>query len=109
MAKRDEFVTKMKARLDDWNQEFDSLEKKVRKLKADMTAKYESQVEELRRKRREGDQKLAQIRTAGEGTWEHLKAESETAWVAMKDALAAFKSHYKKESDTAEDRVENRK
>ncbi|MFZ0133541.1 MAG: hypothetical protein WAK95_13460 [Desulfobacterales bacterium] len=109
MAKRDEFVTKMKARLDDWNQEFDSLEKKVRKLKADMTAKYESQVEELRHKRREGDQKLAQIRTAGEGTWEHLKSESETAWVAMKDALAAFKSHYKKESDTAENRVENRK
>lgn len=109
MAKRDEFVAKMKSRLDEWNQEFDSFEKKVRKLKADMTAKYENQIEELRRKRREGDQKLAQIRTAGEGTWEHLKTETENAWVAMKDALAAFKAHYKKDSGTADDSAENRK
>ncbi|MFZ0726471.1 MAG: hypothetical protein WAM61_11830 [Desulfobacterales bacterium] len=109
MAKRDEFVTKMKARLDDWNQEFDSFEKKIQKLKADMTAKYESQIEELRRKRREGDQKLAQIRTAGEGTWEHLKAETENAWVAMKEALAAFKAHYKKERGAAEDSSEDRR
>ncbi|MFZ0613685.1 MAG: hypothetical protein WAM73_15715 [Desulfobacterales bacterium] len=108
MATRDEFVTKMKARLDDWNQEFDSFEKKVRKLKADMTAKCENQIEELRRKRGEGDQKLAQIRTAGEGAWEHLKAETENAWVAMKEALATFKAHYKKESGTAEDSTENR-
>jgi len=53
------------------------------------------------RLRREGDRKLEQIRTAGEDTWAHLKAESEHAWNAMKDALEAFKAHYRKDGDSS--------
>ena len=99
MSKRDEFIRKMKDRLDEWNLEIDGFEAKIRKIKTDMKDKYQTQIDELRKKRREGDRKLEQIRTAGEDTWAHLKAESEHAWIAMKDALEAFKSHYRKDSD----------
>jgi uncharacterized coiled-coil DUF342 family protein len=66
----------MKDRLDGWNLEIDALEEKFRKIKTDMADKYQAQIDELRKKRREGDRKLEQIRAAGEGTWAHLKAES---------------------------------
>jgi len=101
MSKRDEFIRKMKDQLDEWNLEIDVFEKKIRKIKTDMTDKYQARIDELRKKRWEGDRKLEQIRTAGEDTWAHLKAESEHAWNAMKDALEAFKSHYRKDSDSS--------
>lgn len=108
MSKRDEFITKMKGRLDEWNQEIDTFEEKVRKIKTDMRDKYQAQIDELRSKRREGDRKLEQIRAAGEGTWAHLKAESEHAWNAMKDALEAFKAHYRKDSDSSKGSADHR-
>jgi hypothetical protein len=108
MSKRDEFIRKMKDRLDGWNLEIDAFEEKIRKIKTDMTDKYQAQIDELRSKRWEGDRKLAQIRTAGEDTWAHLKAESEHAWNAMKDALEAFKSHYRKDSDSSQRSDERR-
>jgi hypothetical protein len=109
MSKRDEFIRKMKVRLDEWNLEIDGFEEKIRKIKTGMTDKYQTQIDALRKKRREGDRKLEQIRTAGEGTWAHLKAESEHAWDAMKDALEAFKSHYRKDSGSSEGSADNRK
>ena len=108
MSKRDEFIRKMKNRLDEWNFEIDTFEEKIRKIKTDMKDKYQDQIDELRRRRRESNRKLEQIRTAGEDTWAHLKAESEHAWNAMKDALEAFKSHYRKDSDSSRRSGEHR-
>lgn len=108
MAKRDEFIRKMKNRLDEWNVEIDTLEEKIRKIKTDVKDTYQAQIDELRRKRREGDRKLEQIRTAGEGTWAHLKAESEHAWNAMKDALEVFKAHYRKDSGSSKNSADRR-
>ena len=108
MSKRDEFIRKMKDRLDRWNLEIDEFEEKIRKIKTNMTDKYQAQIDELRNKRREGDRKLEQIRAAGEGTWMHLKTESEHAWNAMKDGLETFKSHYRKDSDSSKHSDERR-
>ena len=108
MSKRDDFIRKMKDRLDEWNLEIDAFEEKIRKIKTHMTDKYQAQIDELRKKRREGDRKLEQLRTAGEDTWAHLKAESEHAWNAMKDALEAFKSHYRNDSDSSKRSGERR-
>jgi conjugal transfer/entry exclusion protein len=109
MSKRDDFVRKMKDRLDGWNQEIDVFEKKIRKIKTDMTDKYQAQIDELRKKRREGDRKLEQVRTAGEDTWAQLKAESEHAWNAMKDALEAFKAHYRKDDASSKEPADHAK
>ena len=109
MSKRDEFIRKMKDRLDEWNQEIDVFEENIRKIKTDMTDKYQAQIDELRNKRREGDRKLEQIRTAGEDTWAHLKAESEHAWNAMMDALEAFKAHYRKDDDSSKGSADHAK
>ena len=50
MSKRDEFVEKMKGRLDEWNTEIDGLDEKVQKVKADLKEKYTAQIGELRKK-----------------------------------------------------------
>jgi hypothetical protein len=99
MSKRDEFVEKMKRQLDDWNAEIDNMDEKIAKVKTDLKAKYEKQVEEIRKKRAEGAKKLEELQSAGEEAWERVKDETEHSWAALKDAVNTFKSHYKKDTE----------
>ena len=98
MSKREEFISKMGTRLKEWNAELDKLEEKVLVVKSDLQGKYRQQIADLRSKCEEAEKKLEEAKAAGEGAWENLKGESERAWTALKDAAAAFKSHYQDET-----------
>jgi len=102
MSKREEFITKMRNRLKEWNAELDKLEGKVLTVKSELQGKYRRQIADLRKKREETEKKLEEVKAAGEGAWENLKGEYERTWTALKDAYAAFKSHYQAETDEKE-------
>ena len=95
MLTRDEYVAKMKQRLDKWNAEMDVLEAKALKTQEDAKVKYQEQLVALRAKRQEGEEKLEAIKSATEDSWEQLKAETENVWEALKDSANAFKAHFK--------------
>ena len=103
MTKRDEFVEKMKRRLDEWNAEINNLDEKVREVKADLKDKYKSQIEELRTKGDEIEEKLEKSRVAGEDAWEKLKSDADRTWTALKDSINTFKSHFEKETEQKSD------
>ena len=98
MSKREEFITKMSGRLKEWNADLDKLEAKVLTVKSELQGKYRQQIADLRKKREDAEKKLEEIKATGEGAWDNLKGESEKAWTALKDAYAAFKSHYQAET-----------
>ena len=95
MLTKDEYVAKMKQRLDKWSAEMDALEAKALKTQEDAKAKYQEQLIALRAKRKEGEEKLEAIKSATEDSWEQLKAETENVWEAFKDCVHAFKAHFK--------------
>ncbi len=95
MLTKDEYVAKMKKRLDQWSAEMDALEAKALKTQEDAKAKYQEQLVALRAKRKEGEEKLEAIKSATEDSWEQLKAETENVWEAFKDSANAFKAHFK--------------
>jgi hypothetical protein len=95
MLTRDEYVAKMKTRLDKWSAEMDVLEAKAHKTQEEAKVKYQEQLVALRAKRLEGEEKLAAIKAATEDSWEELKAETENVWEAFKDSVHAFKLHFK--------------
>ncbi len=95
MLTRDEYVEKMKQRLDKWSTEMDALEAKALKTQEDAKAKYQEQLVALRAKRQEGEEKLKAIQSATEDSWEQLKVETENIWEAFKDSAQAFKAHFK--------------
>ena len=95
MLTRDEYVAKMKTRLDKWSAEMDALEEKAHKTQEEAKVKYQEQLVALRAKRLEGEEKLAAIKAATEDSWEELKAETENVWEAFKDSVHAFKLHFK--------------
>jgi hypothetical protein len=95
MLTRDEYVAKMKQRLDKWNTEMDALEAKALKTQEEAKVKYQEQLIALRAKRQEGEEKLKAIQSASEDSWEQLKAETDNIWEAFKDSVQAFKAHFK--------------
>jgi hypothetical protein len=95
MLTKDEYVSEMKKRLDEWSVEIDALELRADEFKEDAKVKYQEQLVALRAKREEGEKRLAELRSATESSWESLKAGTESVWEALKDSAKTFQSHFK--------------
>lgn len=95
MSKRDEYVAKMKAQLDDLNAQIDALEKKAVIAREELRAKYTDQLAEVRKMQTAAKAKLEEIRQASEEKWEALVAEGEKVQKALVHSFNYFKSQLK--------------
>jgi len=93
--KRDAYLEKAKAQLDEWNAELDSLEAKARGATADAKIKYDEEITAIRQRRDEAKRKFAEIQSASEDAWEQLKEGAEAAWNSLKEAVTKAKSQFK--------------
>lgn len=88
MSKREAYVEKFKAQLDEWNADIEKLEDKARVATAETKTKIEEQVAALKGLRDDASAKLAALRMSTEDRWETLKDATEAAWAALKEKLA---------------------
>lgn len=95
MSKREEYVAKMHAKLDHWNDEIEQMVAKADAAKAEADAEYRERIGELRAKRDQARAKLESLQNAGEGAWEDLKAGVEMAWDAIGEAVDSAKARFK--------------
>jgi phage host-nuclease inhibitor protein Gam len=93
--KMDEYVEKLKDKIGDWNIEIDKLQAKGDQAKADVRKKYAKQIKELKAKRKELEGKVGQLRKAGEGAWEDMKAGADIALKVLGEAVKSAKSRFK--------------
>ncbi len=94
MTRKDEYVQKLHAKLDEWSAEIDKLKAKADKAGAESRIEYQNQIKNLQQKRREAEKKADELRSAGEGAWEDLKAGAELAWDAMEEAVKSARSKF---------------
>ncbi|MEZ5573904.1 MAG: hypothetical protein R3E64_18100 [Halioglobus sp.] len=94
MSKRDEYVKKMKAQLDDMNAQLDKLAAKSKDAKKDLQAKYKKQMADLRAQSSEANAKLDKMKTAGEEGWDDLVAEMDKIGNAFKHSYNYFKAQF---------------
>lgn len=87
MSKRDEYVEKLKHKLDDWNDDIDELEAKTDHVKADMKEKYKEELAVVRQQRETVKQKASELIDSSEGAWEELKIGVEEAWHKLTEAI----------------------
>lgn len=93
--KRDAYAQKLKGQIDQWNTDIDKLREKAGKMGADTKAEMQKQVEGLKAKRKELEEKLTPLQKAGGEAWEDLKGGTNQALKALGDAVAAAKSRFK--------------
>lgn len=92
---RNEFIEKMKGRLDDLDENIEDLKKRGEKFEGEAKKEYENRLHDLREKRREAKRKLDDIQSASEEKWQQVKDEVEHAWNALGNSFNYFKSHFK--------------
>ena len=95
MTDKDVYVQKLHAKLDEWNAEIDRLKAKAKMAEAESRLEYQKEIEKLEKSRAETDEKLADLRQAGEGAWEDLKSGVQSAWNSMEDAVKSAQSKFK--------------
>jgi uncharacterized coiled-coil DUF342 family protein len=95
MTSKEKYVQKMHAKIDEWNAEIDKLKAKADKVEAESRIEYQKQIEYLQHRRREAEEKLSEVREAGEGAWEDLKAGAQLAWDAMEEAVESARSRFR--------------
>jgi predicted nucleic acid-binding Zn-ribbon protein len=92
MTKRDEYVAKMKTRLDELNAKMTQVEAKAQEAKDDARAKYKEEMAKLRHQSKVASGKLEELRIACEDTWETMVAEMEKMRDAFTHSFHYFKS-----------------
>jgi chromosome segregation ATPase len=92
--KRDAYVKKLKAKMDELNAEIDKIAAKADQADADAKIAYHERMENLRAKRRDVEDKLEELQQAGEGAWEDLKHGLENSWEILKASFSRAKSEF---------------
>lgn len=92
MTKRDEFVKKMKTQLDELNVEIDKLEAKFAEANETTRVRLAPHLEKARKARTAVVEKLAELKDAGETSWDSMQAEAEHVWKTFKQSVNYFKS-----------------
>ena len=92
MATRDEYVKKMKARLDEWNDEVDKLEEKLADASDETKKRLEPYMVKARESRDRMVTKLGELKQAGEASFESSKDDIEHVWKTFKQSVNYFKS-----------------
>ena len=96
MSKRDEYVGKLKAQLDQWNTEVAKWEAKAQKAQAGARDEYEKQLKEVRRQRDQALEQMKRVQAATGEAWVDLVRGADDAWAKMREALEKARSHFSK-------------
>jgi predicted nuclease with TOPRIM domain len=94
--KRDAYVQKLKAKLDEWNAEIDMLAAKADQAEAEAKIGYDRRLEDLCAKRTELEEKIAELQQSSEGAWEDLKQGLENSWDILKASFSRAKSGFER-------------
>jgi len=91
---RDEYVEKKKSQLDDWNAEMGVLEANILKSKEATKKNIRAQMVLIRAKQKAAEKQLSTIKSKTHDAWQHLKGETDNLWLALKDSMVEFRSHF---------------
>ncbi len=95
MLSREEYTTKIKQQLDEFNAKVDELQARTQETKADAREKYEAEMAKLRHQSELAVAKLDELKAAGEDSWDKVVAEMEKIRDAFVHSFSYFKSQVK--------------
>ena len=95
MKNKEAYVQKLHAKIDEWNADIDKLMAKADQLEADSRIEYEKQIEALKNKRNEIENKLSELSRSGEAALGDLKAGIDLAWDSMNEAIKSATARFR--------------
>lgn len=87
MGMKEAYQERMEAQLKEWEGEMERLGAKAEKGNAEAKIAYYKELERFRNKQEAAEEKLDELREAGDETWEQTKAGIEKAWQDLRHTL----------------------
>ena len=84
---REEYIDKLTGKLKEWNSEIKKLEAKAQEAGTDAKKAMSKEITELRTKKKVLENKLEEVKDAGDDSWKEIQTEAEKAYNNMKSAL----------------------
>ena len=91
MSERQKHVDTMKAKIDEWSNDIDEMEKKAKTASEDLTEEYQHQIGALKKQRDEAFVKLEEMQNTTDSAWQDVKSGAEDAWNAISHAFSSAK------------------
>ena len=96
MKTKDEYISQLHKKIDEWNGDIDRLGEKLEKVDAESRAQLQEQIQTLKSKREEIEDKLSDLGDSGSEAWEDIKSGMELAKEAMNSAMQSAKTRFSK-------------
>jgi lipid II:glycine glycyltransferase (peptidoglycan interpeptide bridge formation enzyme) len=96
MSRRDEYLEKLKAQLDEWNEEIARWEARTKNAQAEVRADYERQLAAFRHQRDQAMERMRLVQAASGDAWVDLVRGADDAWNKMHEAFEKARSHFQK-------------
>jgi len=95
MEKRDEYVEKMKAQLDQWNGEIAKWEAKASEAQAEARVEFDKRLEAVRQQREQALYQMRLMQSAAGDAWMDMVRGTDQAWASMREAVEKASSHFR--------------
>ena len=95
-GKRDAYIQKLKAKINEWNADLDKLSAKADMAEGEAKIRYLQQMEDLRAKRKDIANKIDALKDVSESVWEDLRQGIETSWETWKENFHKARSEFEK-------------
>lgn len=96
MQNKDEYIQFLHRKLDEWNADIDRLRLKADIIEAEKKADLQSQIDMLKSKRRDVEERLSDLTSAGAEALEDMKSGLDLAWEATNNAFQSAVSRFLK-------------
>jgi len=94
MSSREEYLAKIKTKIDEWDADIDRLEAKANEAQADAQAQYRKQLDHMREMRKEAMARYTEMQGAAADAWETMAQGTEKAWSAWLSAFEEARSKF---------------
>jgi chromosome segregation ATPase len=91
MSERQKYVDTIKAKIDEWSNNINDVEKQADKASSDLNEEYKEQIVILKKQRDEALVRLKEIQNTTDGAWLEVKKGSEAAWGNISHAFSSAK------------------
>ncbi len=95
MSKKEAYIQRLQAQLDEWGAEIQKLKAKAGKAEADARIEYHEILEDLKEKQEKAKGKIKELRQAGDEAWKDMRSGIENAWNNLRESVKSAISKFK--------------
>ena len=95
MTTRDDYIQKMKAELDRWNEQIGKWEAKATEAQASARGEYDRQLQTLRQQRDQALYQLNLLQSAAGNAWVDLARGADAAWDTLRESVEKAATHFR--------------